>query len=89
MIINEATTVVPIWMVLAAAFGFLAGDACGDLSRHRKCIEKTNTELRDQLEKASAGEEPLCRELKHQRAVLHDVHRRIVAVSKGLEKRPL
>ena len=89
MIISEATAVIPIWMVLSAAFGFLVGDAFGDCIRHRKDLKQANDELRDQLEKASAGEEPLDRELKHQRAVLHDVHRRIVAVSKGLEKRPL
>jgi len=88
MIVNEATAVVPIWMVLAAAFGFFAGDACGDHFRHRKCLEQANAELREQLEKVRAGEEPLCREINHQRAVLHDVHRRVVAVSKGLENRP-
>jgi hypothetical protein len=86
--INEATTVVPIWMVLAAAFGFIAGEAFGDCTRHRKDLKQANDELREELGRAGDCKEPLDRELKHQRAVLHDVHRRIVAVSKGLEKRP-
>ena len=86
MIINEATAFVPIWMVLAAAFGFLAGEACGDLSRHRKCLEKTNSDLREQIEKARTGEEPMCRELKRLRGEINDIHKRIVAVTKSLEK---
>lgn len=88
MIINEATAVVPIWMVLAAAVGFIAGEADGDCTRHRKDLKQAKDELRQELNRAGDCREPLDRELKHQRAVLHDVHRRIVALSKGLEKRP-
>ena len=88
MIVNEATTIVPIWMVLAAAFGFLAGEAFGDSTRHRKDLKQANDELREELDRARDCKQPICRELKHQRGVLHDIHRRVAAVSKGLEKRP-
>ena len=86
--IDESAAFLPVWMVLSAAFGFLAGDAFGDSVRHRKCLEQANEDLRDELEKTRSREEPLERELKQQRGVIHDIHKRVVAVSKGLEKRP-
>lgn len=88
MIIDESAAVLPIWMLLSAAFGFMLGDALGDNVRHRKCLEQINDDLRDELEEARANEEPLRRILKEQRAVTNDIHKRVVAVSKGLEKRP-
>jgi len=78
----------PLWMLLSAAFGFLIGDVFGDSRRHRKCLEQINHDLHDQLAKASAADEPLDRELKSQRGIINDIHRRLLAVSKGLEKRP-
>jgi hypothetical protein len=33
---------VPIWMILSAAFGFIIGEAFGDSSRHRKCLQQAN-----------------------------------------------
>ena len=86
--IDESTALIPIWMLLSAAFGFLIGDAFGDSTRHRKCLEQINDDLRHELEKARADEQPLRRELNQQRGVLNDLHKRIVAVTKGLEKRP-
>jgi hypothetical protein len=86
--IDEASAVLPIWMLIAAAFGFMVGDACGDQRRHRKCIEQANEDLRAELEKAHTAPEPIEQELKHQRGVLHDVHKKITAVSKALQKRP-
>jgi hypothetical protein len=86
--IETAADVLPIWMLLSAAFGFMVGDALGDNFRHRKCLEQINDDLRDELEKARANEEPLRRILKEQRGIINDVHKRVVAVSKGLEKRP-
>ena len=85
--IDESAAVFPLWMLLFAAFGFIVGDAFGDSTRHRKCLEQANEDLRDELEKARSREEPLERELKQQRGVIHDIHKRVVAVSKGLEKR--
>jgi hypothetical protein len=88
MIIDESAAVLPIWMLLSAAFGFIIGDAFGDSSRHRKCLEQANEDLHDALEKAQASEEPIQRQLRQQRGVINDIHSRLVAVSKALEKRP-
>jgi hypothetical protein len=74
-------------MILSAAFGFVIGEVCGDYRRHRKCLEQTNDELRERLEEASAESKPIQRALKEQRGVINDIHRRLLAVSKGLEKR--
>ena len=86
--IDESAAVFPLWMLLFAIFGFIVGDAFGDSTRHRKCLEQANEDLRDELEKTRSREEPLERELKQQRGVIHDIHKRVVAVSKGLEKHP-
>ncbi len=86
--IDESAAVLPIWMLLSAAFRFMIGDALGQNFGRRKHLEQTNDELRDELEKARACEEPLHRELKRQRGVLNDIHKRVLAVSKGLENRP-
>jgi hypothetical protein len=85
---GESDAFLPLWMLISAAFGFLVGDAFGDSRRHRKCLEQVNHDLYTQLEKARAAEEPLDRELKNQRGIINDIHRRLLAVSKGLEKRP-
>lgn len=85
--IEQTADFIPIWMLLSAAFGFLVGEACGDLVRHRKCLEQNNAELRDKLQETRS--QPLHRELAQQRKIINDIHSRIVAVSKGLEKRPV
>ena len=82
--IEEAQDFIPIWMLLSAAFGFLIGESFGDSSRHRKCLEQINDDLRDQIEKA---EEKVQRELNRQRAVINDIHKRMTVVTKGLQKR--
>ena len=87
MIDESAADFLPIWMLLSAAFGFIIGEAFGDSPRHRKCLEQANDDLRDQLEKAHACEEPLHRALKQQRGVINDIHKQVTAVTKGLEKR--
>jgi hypothetical protein len=86
--IDESSAVLPIWMLLSAAFGFLIGEACGNNARHRKCLEQANEDLRDQLRKTCTAQEPLDQAIKQQRGVINDIHRRLLAVSKGLEKRP-
>jgi hypothetical protein len=78
---------IPIWMIMSAAFGFIVGEAFGDSSRHRKCLQQANEELRDRLQEATTDTEPIHRALKQQRGVINDIHSRLVAVSKGLEKR--
>jgi hypothetical protein len=86
--IDESSAVLPIWMLLSAGFGFLIGDVCGDYRRHRNCLQRANEELRERLEEAAADSKPIQRALKEQRGVINDIHSRLVAVSKGLEKRP-
>ena len=51
--IEEAQDFIPIWMLLSAAFGFMIGDAFGDQTRHRQCLEEANEDLRDQLSRLS------------------------------------
>ena len=86
--IESAADLVPIWMLIAAGFGFIAGEVCGDYRRHRHCLQQANEELRERLEEAAANITPIQRALKEQRGVVNDIHRRLVAVSKGLQKRP-
>ena len=74
-------------MILSAAFGFLIGEVSGDNSRHRKCLQEANEELRDRLQEASTATEPIHRAIKEQRGVINDIHSRLLAVSKTLEKR--
>lgn len=86
--IENSADFLPIYMVMSAAFGFIIGDAFGDTTRHRKCLQQINDDLRDELEKARAFEEPLHLELKRQRGVINDIHQKITAVTKALQKRP-
>jgi hypothetical protein len=86
--IEESTDFLPIWMLFSAIFGFLIGEVCGDYGRHRKCLQQENEELRDRLQAAAADATPIQRALKEQRGVINDIHSRLVAVSKGLEKHP-
>ena len=79
---------IPIWMLLSAIFGFVIGDVCGDYRRHRNCLQEANEELRVRLDQAAENSKPQ-RALKEQRGVINDIHSRLLAVSKGLEKRPL
>jgi|KBSMisStandDraft_5_1062788.scaffolds.fasta_scaffold536893_1 septal ring factor EnvC (AmiA/AmiB activator) len=88
MIQESAAEFLPIWMLLSAAFGFLLGDAFGDSTRHRKCLQQANDDLHDEIEKAAASEEPLRRALNQQRGVINDIHKQITAVTKALQKRP-
>jgi hypothetical protein len=81
--IDEAQDFIPIWMLLSAAFGFVVGDGFGESIGRRKCLEQTNAELRDELEKTHADRKAsLHQELKQQRRVINDIHKRVVALSK-------
>ena len=86
--IENSADYLPLYMLFSAAFGFIVGDAFGDSTRHRKCLQHANEDLQDELEKARAFEEPLHRELKRQRGVINDMHKQISAVTKTLQKRP-
>ena len=84
--IEQSADFIPIWMLLSAAFGFLIGDAFGDQTRHRKCLEQANADLRDQLQNAQSCAPTMQHALDQQRRVINDIHKRIIAVTKGLEK---
>ena len=86
--IEESTAVLPIWMLISAAFGFIIGETCGDHIRLRKHLEQANEDLRDQLQNARPSAETLHRALNQQRSVINDIHKRIVAVTKALQNRP-
>ena len=79
--IENLADYLPIYMLFSATFGFIVGDAFGDSTRHRKCLEQANEDLQDELE-------PLHRELKGQRGVINDIHKQTSAVTKALQKRP-
>lgn len=86
--IENSADYLPIWMLLSAAVGFMIGEAFGDTTRHRKCLEQANDDLHDRLEKDRACEEPLLQELKQQRGLLNNIHSYLLPVSKGSENPP-
>ncbi|WP_348262622.1 hypothetical protein P8935_23005 [Telmatobacter sp. DSM 110680] len=85
--IEQSADFIPVWMLLSAAFGFIAGEAYGGPTRLRKYLEQANADLRDQLQNALSRTPDLQHAIAQQRRVINDIHRRIVAVTKGLEKR--
>ena len=84
--IDESAAVLPLWMLISATFGFMIGEAVGGQARIRKYLEQANDDLRDQLQEAQPGAPDLQRELGQQRRVINDIHKRIVAVTKGVQK---
>jgi len=84
--IDEAAAGLPIWIFLSIGLGFIMGEAVGDSRRHRKCLEEANEDLRDQLENTQPCAPTLQSALDQQRRVINDIHKRIIAVSKGLAK---
>jgi hypothetical protein len=84
--IEEAADFIPLWMMLSAFAGFIVGEALGGQARVRKYLEQANAELREQLRKAQPDPSSLQRMLNQQRGVINDIHKRIVAVTKGLQK---
>lgn len=87
--IENSAAFLPLWLLMSAAASFLAGDAFGNSRRHRKCLEQSNTDLRDALQQYRTDAQPIHRELRHQRGVVNDIHKQISAVTKTLQKRPL
>ncbi len=84
--IDESAAVLPLWMLMSATFGFMIGEAVGGQARVRKYLEQANEDLRDQLQQAQPGAPNLQRELGQQRRVINDIHKRVVAVTKGVQK---
>jgi hypothetical protein len=85
--IDESIAVLPIWMLISAAFGFIIVETCGDYIRLRKHLQQTNEDLRDQLQNAQPSAETLHRALNQQRSVINDIHKRVVDVTKALQNR--
>jgi uncharacterized protein YlxW (UPF0749 family) len=84
--IDESAAVLPIWMLLSATFGFMIGEAVGGHARVRKYLEQANDDLREQLQQVQPSQSTLQQELSQQRRVINDIHKRIAAVTKGLQK---
>jgi hypothetical protein len=73
---------------LMSGTGLVAGWAIGDLvRRYRQGVEQLGT-LRRQLPQPYSAVLFQERQLREMRSVLNDAHKHILAVSKGLEKRP-
>jgi len=73
-------------MGLTLGLGLAIGWTGGDETRRRKNAEEQLDELRDQLQQTRSPDQPMLRMLRQQRGILNDIHKRIVAVSKGLQK---
>jgi hypothetical protein len=84
--IDDSSAFLPLWMLVSATFGFLIGEALGGQARVRKYLEQANEDLRDQLQQAQPNTPGLQHELTQQRRILNDLHKRIIAVTKGVEK---
>jgi len=80
--VTENTASILVWMLLVFSLGFIIGRAGGELRSRSRCAEEKVEDLRDQLEEAAT----LDSQLREMRGVLNDAHKRILAVSKGLEK---
>jgi hypothetical protein len=50
--VEETPGLIPFWLLLFTIFGFIVGETCGELLRHRKCLQQANEELRKRLEQA-------------------------------------
>jgi hypothetical protein len=73
-------------VLLSASFGFLIGEAFGDSRRHRKCLEQENEDLRKQLQNNPSNTTNLGSALDQQRRIINDIHKRVIAVTKGFQK---
>ncbi len=84
--VDESAAVLPLWMLISAAFGFMVGEAVGGHARVRKYLEQANDDLREQLQAVRPASSTLKQELTRQRHVINDIHKRIAAVTKGPQK---
>ena len=84
--IDESAAVLPLWMLISAAFGFILGEALGGQGRIRKYLEQANDDLREQLQQGRPGESKLSEELSRQRQTLDEIHRYLMPVTQGSTK---
>ena len=84
--IDESAAVLPLWMLISAAFGFMLGEALGGSGRIRKYLEQANDDLREQLQQRRPGESKLSEELDRQNQILNELHHYLIPVTKGSAK---
>ena len=80
---TENTVAILLYMLMAAAFGFMVGWTCGEQVCRQHAEERVD-ELTEELDLVRSAP-PGCR-FKELRGVLNDAHKHIVAVSKALQK---
>jgi hypothetical protein len=81
---KENTVWILTYLLLVAAFAYIIGWISGELVCRCKNAEKKVTELSQQRDHSCSGTQQQ-RQFKELRSVLHDLHKRVVAVSKGLK----
>ena len=81
---NEGNSYTLLYMLMAVALGFMMGWGFGEQTARKHSAEDLIGELRDRLHSST----DLTRQLKQLQAVLNDLHKKVSAVSKGLENRP-
>jgi methylthioribose-1-phosphate isomerase len=84
--IDESGAVLPLWMLISATFGFMIGEALGGQARVRKYLEQANEDLHEQLQQIQPAAPNLQKTLDQQRRVINDIHKHVVAVTKGVQK---
>jgi hypothetical protein len=82
---KENTAWILTYMLIVAAFAYVIGWVSGEYVCRCKNAEERVAELRDQLENARSGSQAREHQSKEMRSVLNDVHKHVVAVSKGLK----
>ena len=86
---EETIAFIPLWMLISTSLGFMIGWLCGDEARRRIHAEDRLNELsqpKQTLQQILSNTQVIEQNLLQQRRVLNDAHKRITAVSKGLQK---
>ena len=81
---KENTPWILTYMLLVAAFAFIVGWVSREQVARCKNAEEKLAELSEQREHSCSGVQQQ-RQFKELRSVLHDLHKRVVAVSKALK----
>jgi len=81
---KENTVWIVTYLLLVAAFAYMIGWVSGELVCRCKNAEEKVAELSQQREHSCSGTQQQ-RQFKELRSVLHDLHKRVVAVSKALK----
>jgi hypothetical protein len=81
---KENTPWILTYMLLVAAFAYVIGWVSGEMVSRCKNAEEKVAELSEQLEHSCPGTQQQ-RQFRELRSVLHDLHKRVVAVSKALK----